>query len=74
MNKFTYNQEQAAQVGAGQYVTKSGGYDFKIVRAQFSKSTNNQSEALEFDFEDRDGRANPAGLRELLKAQDFAEL
>lgn len=55
MNKFTYNQEQAVQVGAGQYVTKSGGYDFKIVRAQFSKGTSNQSESLEFDFEDRNG-------------------
>lgn len=53
--KFTYNQEQASQIGAGQYVTKSGGYDFKIVRAQFSKSQNNQAEALELDFETREG-------------------
>ena len=55
MNKFTYNQEEAAQIGAGQYVTKSGGYDLKIVRAQFSKSQSNQSEALELDFETREG-------------------
>lgn len=55
MNKFTYNQEQASQVGAGQYVTKSGGYDFKIVRAEFAKNPNGQSESLEFDFEDRNG-------------------
>lgn len=55
MNKFTYNQEQAAQIGAGQYVTKSGGYDLKIVRAQFAKSQSNRSEALELDFETREG-------------------
>jgi hypothetical protein len=53
--KFTYNQEQAESIGAGQYVTKSGGYDFKVVRSQFSKSSNNQAEFLEFDFETREG-------------------
>lgn len=55
MNKFTYNEEQASQIGGGQYVTKSGGYDFKVVRAQFTKSDNNQAEFLEFDFETREG-------------------
>jgi hypothetical protein len=55
MNKFTYNQEQASQIGAGQYVTKSGGYDFKIVRAQFVVSQSNRSEALELDLETREG-------------------
>lgn len=55
MNKFNYNQEEAAQIGGGQYVTKSGGYDFKIVRAQFTKSQNNSAEFLELDFETREG-------------------
>lgn len=53
--KFIYNQEQASQIGSGQYVTKSGGYDFKIVRSEFSKSESNQSEFLELDFETREG-------------------
>ncbi|AUR89645.1 hypothetical protein NVP1127O_53 [Vibrio phage 1.127.O._10N.286.52.E12] len=48
---FTYNQEMATQIGnGGQYVTTSGGYDLKIVRAQFVNG-----KALEFDFETRDG-------------------
>jgi hypothetical protein len=55
MNKFNYNEELATQIGAGQYVTKSGGYDLKIVRAQFTKSTNNNAEFLELDFETREG-------------------
>jgi hypothetical protein len=55
MNKFNYNEELASQIGGGQYVTKSGGYDFKIVRAQFTKSSNNNAEFLEFDFETREG-------------------
>lgn len=55
MNKFNYNEDQAAQIGGGQYVTKSGGYDFKIVRAEFSKSQSNNAEALELDFETREG-------------------
>ncbi len=55
MNKFNYNQELAEQIGGGSYVTKSGGYDLKIVRAEFRKSPNNQSEFLEFDFETREG-------------------
>jgi len=55
MNKFTYNEEQAAQIGGGQYVTKSGGYDLKVVRCQFTKSDNSQAEFLEFDFETREG-------------------
>lgn len=55
MNKFNYNQEEAAQIGGGQYVTKSGGYDFKVVRAQFTKSPNNSAEFLELDFETREG-------------------
>ena len=55
MNKFNYNEEQASQIGGGQYVTKSGGYDFKIVRAQFTQSQNNSAEFLEFDFETREG-------------------
>jgi hypothetical protein len=55
MNKFNYNEELASQIGGGQYVTKSGGYDFKVVRAQFTKSPNNNAEFLEFDFETREG-------------------
>lgn len=55
MNKFNYNQELAEQIGGGSYVTKSGGYDLKVVRAQFTKSDNNQAEFLEFDFETREG-------------------
>lgn len=48
---FTYNQELATQIGGGgQYVTESGGYDLKIVRAVFSNN-----KALEMDFETRDG-------------------
>lgn len=48
---FTYNQEMATQIGnGGQYVTSSGGYDLKIVRAQFVNG-----KALELDFETRDG-------------------
>ena len=47
---FQYNQQEAAQIGGSQYVTKSGGYDFKIVRAQF---VNNKS--LELDLETREG-------------------
>lgn len=45
----------ATQIGGGSYVTKSGGYDFKIVRAQFVGNPNSQAKALEFDFETRDG-------------------
>lgn len=52
---FQYNQEMATQIGGGSYVTKSGGYDFKIVRAQFAQNQNSQARALEFDFETRDG-------------------
>ena len=55
MNKFNYNQEQASQVGGGQYVTKSGGYDLKIVRAEFSKNQNSSAESLELDFVTREG-------------------
>ena len=55
MNKFNYNEELASQIGGGQYVTKSGGYDFKVVRAQFTKSPSNNAEFLEFDFETREG-------------------
>lgn len=55
MNKFNYNEELASQIGGGQYVTKSGGYDLKIVRAQFTKSQNNSAEFLEMDFETREG-------------------
>jgi hypothetical protein len=55
---FTYNQEQAATVGAGQYVTKSGGFDVKIVRAIATKSQTQGSQAqfLEMDFETREGQ------------------
>jgi len=55
MNKFSYNEDQASQIGGGQYVTKSGGYDFKIVRAEFGKSQSNSAESLELDFETREG-------------------
>ena len=55
---FTYNQEQAATVGAGQYVTKSGGFDIKVVRAVTTKSQTQGSQAqfLEMDFETREGQ------------------
>lgn len=55
---FTYNQEQAAQVGAGQWVTKSGGYDVKVVSAMFTKSKaqGSQAQFLEMNFETRDGQ------------------
>lgn len=55
MNKFNYNEQLATQIGAGQYVTKSGGYDLKIVRAEFTRSPNNSAEFLELDFETREG-------------------
>ena len=55
MNKFNYNQELAAQIGGGQYVTKSGGYDLKVTRSEFTKSDNNKAEFLELDFETREG-------------------
>jgi hypothetical protein len=55
MNEFTYNEELATQIGAGQYVTKSGGYDFKITRAFFAVGNNQISKALELDLETRDG-------------------
>ena len=55
MNKFNYDEQLASQIGGGQYVTKSGGYDLKIVRAQFTKSPNNMAEFLELDFETREG-------------------
>lgn len=48
---FTYSQDMATQIGGGgQYVSESGGYELKVVRAQF---VNNK--ALELDFETRDG-------------------
>ena len=48
---FTYNQQLATEIGGGgQYVTKSGGYDLKVVRAQFT-----ENKFLELDFETRDG-------------------
>lgn len=55
---FTYNQEQASTVGAGQYVTKSGGYDVKVVRAVATRSQTQGSQAqfLEMDFETREGQ------------------
>ncbi len=55
---FTYNQEQASTVGAGQWVTKSGGYDVKVVRAVVTKSEKQDSQAqfLEMDFETREGQ------------------
>ncbi len=52
---FNYNQEEAAQIGGGTYVTKSGGYDFKVISAKFVSSTNSQARALEMDLETRDG-------------------
>lgn len=52
---FMYNQEQASQIGGGSYVTKSGGYDFKVTRSQFTGSQNSQAKALELDLETRDG-------------------
>ena len=52
---FTYNQEEAAQIGGGTYVTKSGGYDFKVLSAKFVNSTNSHARALEMDLETRDG-------------------
>lgn len=49
---FTYNQEEAAQIGGGgQYVTESGGYDLQVERAQFK-----DGKFLEFDFKTRDGK------------------
>ena len=58
MTTFTYNQEEAATVGAGQYVTKSGGYDVKVVSAKITKSQTqgSQAEFLEFDLETREGQ------------------
>lgn len=55
---FTYNQEQAAQVGASQYVSKSGGYDVKVTRAIATKSQTQGSQAqfLELDLETREGQ------------------
>jgi hypothetical protein len=55
---FTYNQEQASTVGAGQYVTKSGGFDVKVVRAVATQSQTAGSKAqfLEMDFETREGQ------------------
>ena len=48
---FQYNQQLATEIGGGgQYVTKSGGYDLKVVRAQFT-----ENKFLELDFETRDG-------------------
>ena len=55
MNKFNYDEQMATQIGGGQYVTKSGGYDLKVVRAQFTKSKSSQAEFLEFDFHTREG-------------------
>ncbi len=54
---FTYNQEQAASVGAGQYVTKSGGYELKVTRAEVtrSQSAGSQAQFMEFDFETKEG-------------------
>jgi len=52
---FNYNQEEAAQIGGSSYVSKSGGYDFKVVSAKFVNSTNSQARALEMDLETRDG-------------------
>lgn len=53
---FTYNQEQASQVGAGQYVSKSGGYDFKITRAAWTSSPASAARFLELDLETREGQ------------------
>jgi hypothetical protein len=55
MNEFTYNEELATQIGGGSYVTKSGGYDFKVTRAEFATGQNGNSKALELDLETRDG-------------------
>ena len=55
MQKFTYNEDQASQIGGGQYITKSGGYDFKITRAEFSFNDQTKGESLELDLEDREG-------------------
>ena len=55
MNKFNYDEQLASQIGGGQYVTKSGGYDLKVTRSEFTKSNNNQAEFLELDFETREG-------------------
>lgn len=54
MNEFTYNEELATQIGGGSYVTKSGGYDFKVTRAEFAVGGNG-AKALELDLETRDG-------------------
>lgn len=55
---FTYNQEQASTVGASQYISKSGGYDVKAVRAVVTKSqtAGSQAEFLEMDLETREGQ------------------
>ena len=55
---FTYNQEQAATVGAGQYVTKSGGYDIKVVRSviTISETPGSKAQFLEMDLETREGQ------------------
>lgn len=52
---FTYNQEEAAQIGGGSYLTKSGGYDFKVISAKFTNSQNSQARFLEMDLETREG-------------------
>ncbi len=54
MNEFNYNEELATQIGGSSYVTKSGGYDFKVVRAEFAVGGNG-AKALELDLETRDG-------------------
>lgn len=58
MNVFTYNQEQAKTVGAGEWITKSGGYDLSVVRAQFTASQTQGSQAkfLEMDVVSREGQ------------------
>lgn len=55
---FTYNQEQASTVGAGQYVSKSGGYDVKVVRAvvAHSQTAGSKAQHLEMDLETREGQ------------------
>lgn len=55
MQMFQYNQEMAESIGGGSYVTKSGGFDLKVVRAQFVGSPTTKAGALEMDFETRDG-------------------
>lgn len=55
MNKFNYDEEMASQIGGGQYVTKSGGYDFKVMRSEFRQSDNNKAEFLDLDFTTREG-------------------